>query len=67
MCIKRGDLFDLLQDKGIGQLQSSIVIATANFYERGGDADTVPLLDYRRVNSIYQSSIKNINSVIHEL
>jgi hypothetical protein len=64
MCRKKGDLFDLLQEKGIGQFQSSIVIEMANFYEKEGDVDCTPLLDYRRANLRYQSSIKNIKTLI---
>lgn len=57
-CQKKLDLYDYIQDHGIGQLNASLVIHEAKFLEFGGQADPSGkrlfcIYDYRYARKVY--------------
>ena len=67
-CHKKLDLYDYMQDHGIGQLNAALVISQAQFFEFGGQADPSEkglfcIYDYRYVRKVYVTAQSTIQKV----
>jgi len=70
LCKRRQDLYEYMEEYGIGTFSHECVTSMARFYEEEGDPrndELTPIIDYRRSNLIYITAEKNLKALLGSL